>query len=30
LDNWDLQATILQAKKTFLETKIDERDLDII
>lgn len=30
LDKWDLQATILQAKKTFLDTKIDERDLNIL
>ena len=30
LDNWDLQATIQQAKKTFLDTKIDERDLNIL
>lgn len=30
LDKWDLQATIQQAKKTFLDTKIDERDLNIL
>ena len=30
LDKWDLQATILQAQKTFLDTKIDERDLNIL
>lgn len=30
LDKWDLQATIQQAKKTFLSTKIDERDLNIL
>lgn len=30
LDKWDLQATIQQAQKTFLDTKIDERDLNIL
>jgi len=30
LDKWDLQATILQAQKTFLDTQIDERDLNIL
>ncbi len=30
LDKWDLQATIQQAKKTFLSYKIDERDVNIL